>query len=57
MKKKYKELKYKSIDCALKKQREIKKLYGHIPEIFKVINPKTGNIFYSVIKPMGLKKI
>jgi len=57
MNKKYQELKYKSIDCALRKQREIKKLYGHIPEIFKVINPKTGRIIYSVIKPMGWRRI
>jgi hypothetical protein len=35
----------------------MKKTYGYSPAIFKISKPTTGEKFFLIVKPPGLKKI
>ena len=48
---------FKFIGDAEKKQMALAKKYGYVPEVFKVTNPKTKKVKYTVIEPKGMSKI
>lgn len=48
----YIEHKFRTHPEAKIAQRKLKNKYGYWPEIFKITDPWTGEVFYSVVEPI-----
>lgn len=52
---KYKEYNFNDLSRAMKKQKNMKKLYGYQPSIFKEM--KNNKTKYVIVKPSHLRRI
>ena len=52
----YTEYDFKTMEKAKKKQKNIKKMFGYTPEIFK-LSKEGVKPFYKIVQPKNLKKI